>query len=200
MTLSRHIVAALLACGLAPVASAPAKAFDSAQAMARDPDLFDADTGYRVERMRAPTPTDAPGATVIDAEALAAARDAGALVLDVVRKGAGTYVAEDGAWIGHEPRRTIAGAVWLPGLGAAEPDADMAGYIDAALERLLGADRDRPVIVYCLADCWASWNAARRLAARGHNAVLWYPLGIDGWVEKGRPTEIAAPFAAGAAP
>lgn len=179
---------------IALLGAAPAAAETSAEAMARRPDAFDAATGYRIDRIRGPTPDDAPGATVVDAAALAAARDAGALLLDVGQDGAGALF--DGEWVGHAAHASIPGARWLPGLGRARPGRELQAYVEAALANLLGADRTRPVAVFCVADCWASWNAARRLVGRGHRAVLWYPLGVDGWREAGRRLTPVAPVVA----
>lgn len=163
----------------------PATAETSAEAQARRPDAFDAFSGLRIAAIRAPTPSDLPGGAVVDAAGVAAARDAGALLLDVVRSGAGTLT--HGVWRGAEPRATIPGAAWLPGLGQGAQDPDVADYVEAGLTALLGDDLDRPVVVFCVADCWASWNAGRRLVERGHATVLWHPSGVDGWAEAGRP-------------
>jgi PQQ-dependent catabolism-associated CXXCW motif protein len=38
-----------------------------------------------------------------------------------------------------------------------------------------------------MADCWMSWNAAKRALELGHKAVVWYPEGTDGWSEAGLP-------------
>ena len=45
------------------------------------------------------------------------------------------------------------------------------------------------MVFYCLADCWMSWNAAKRAAAWGWRQVLWYRDGMDGWEAAGLPTE-----------
>ena len=41
------------------------------------------------------------------------------------------------------------------------------------------------VVIYCLADCWMSWNAAKRILAYGYSNVAWYPEGTDGWERTG---------------
>jgi PQQ-dependent catabolism-associated CXXCW motif protein len=41
------------------------------------------------------------------------------------------------------------------------------------------------VVVYCQADCWMSWNAAKRILAYGYSDVAWYPEGTDGWERAG---------------
>jgi PQQ-dependent catabolism-associated CXXCW motif protein len=49
------------------------------------------------------------------------------------------------------------------------------------------------VVLYCLADCWMSWNAAKRALAIGYSNVAWYREGTDGWVAAGLPLEEATP-------
>jgi PQQ-dependent catabolism-associated CXXCW motif protein len=61
------------------------------------------------------------------------------------------------------------------------------------LTRATDGDRDRAVVIYCLADCWMSWNAAKRAAEWGWRAVHWYRDGMDGWEFAGLPTEILHP-------
>ena len=48
-------------------------------------------------------------------------------------------------------------------------------------------------MLYCLSECWMSWNAAKRAAGFGHRAVLWYADGADGWEAAGLPTEVLRP-------
>ena len=37
------------------------------------------------------------------------------------------------------------------------------------------------IVIYCLRDCWMSWNAAKRAMTMGYRNVVWYPDGTDGW-------------------
>ena len=53
--------------------------------------------------------------------------------------------------------------------------------------------RDAPVVFYCLANCWMSWNAAKRAASWGYTRVYWYRDGTDGWEAAGLPLAAAAP-------
>ena len=41
--------------------------------------------------------------------------------------------------------------------------------------------------IYCLAQCWMSWNAAKRAIEYGYRSVYWYRDGTDGWQELGYP-------------
>lgn len=178
----RRLLAGLAAAALARRAAAGG--FTSAEARARRPELFDPATGLRVSRYRAPTPVDAPGATVLDHAGLLSAISDGAALLDVAPEGAGVWFGGAEGWVGAQPRATIPGAVWAPGAGRGTLDPEMAAYLDSILGRLTAGAPRRAIVAFCFADCWMSWNAAVRLAARGLQS-FWYPLGTDGWTEAG---------------
>ena len=84
--------------------------------------------------------------------------------------------------------RDIPGSVWLPdtGRGALDPstDARFRSRLRAATE----GDTSRPIVFYCLSQCWMSWNAAKRALSYGYTQVVWYPDGADGWQAAGLPT------------
>ncbi|MEL0029015.1 MAG: rhodanese-like domain-containing protein, partial [Perlucidibaca sp.] len=61
------------------------------------------------------------------------------------------------------------------------------------LERATGGDRARPLVIFCQAGCWMSWNAAKRALAHGYQQVLWLPEGMDGWIGEGYPVENLQP-------
>ena len=92
-----------------------------------------------------------------------------------------------------KPFRQIPGSVWLPnvGLGALTPELE--GYFRTRLDALTKGDRGRGLLFYCLADCWMSWNAAKRALEMGYGRVYWFRDGVDGWAEAGLPTEEAKP-------
>ena len=48
-------------------------------------------------------------------------------------------------------------------------------------------------MVYCQADCWMSWNAAKRILSYGYSNVAWYPDGTDGWERANLPMAEAQP-------
>jgi PQQ-dependent catabolism-associated CXXCW motif protein len=50
---------------------------------------------------------------------------------------------------------------------------------------------DQPIVIYCLADCWMSWNAVKRAASYGYTKLYWYRDGTDGWSDAGLPVEPA---------
>ena len=167
--------------------------FSSQEAMTKRPDLFHPQTGMRIDRHRAPTPDDVPGAVAIHADAAAALRDAGAVLIDVMGARRSSFDPIDGAWLIGEPRDSIPGAVWLPEVGRGGPEPDIERYFRENLDRLTDGDKTRPVVLFCIADCWMAWNAARRAAAWGYGAVYWLREGTDGWAETGRPLARATP-------
>ena len=56
-----------------------------------------------------------------------------------------------------------------------------------------GGDHSRLLVLYCLADCWMSWNAAKRALSYGYTNVAWYPEGTDGWSFADLPLEETKP-------
>ena len=154
---------------------------------------------YRMSDFRAPVPCTLAGATVVSTEALRSRieRDAPLLVdvLPAPRRPEG--LAEGTLWL-PPVRRNIPGSVWLPNTGFGELPVEEASYLRANLERLTGGDRSRAVVFYCLADCWMSWNAARRAVAWGYTSVIWYPDGTDEWEAAGLPLEESSPVPRGA--
>jgi PQQ-dependent catabolism-associated CXXCW motif protein len=62
------------------------------------------------------------------------------------------------------------------------------------LQQVTGGDRDKVLVIFCLRDCWMSWNAAKRALAMGYSHLIWYPDGTDGWQEEGLPLEDVQPM------
>jgi PQQ-dependent catabolism-associated CXXCW motif protein len=186
----------LLAAGAAALAlvATPGLAESTAAHRARTPDLFDPATGYRIDRHRAPTPDDAPGAATVDGAAMRAEAAGGAILIDVTAEGAGAWFESDGEWVGHADHATAEGAVWLPQTGHGRLSPEIESYFRGALARLTEGDASRSIVVFCHADCWMSWNAAIRAASWGYAAVSWAPLGVEGWVEAGGALSPAAPY------
>lgn len=155
----------------------------------------DAETGYRMERYRAPVPDSVPGGTTIDTATMRERLAEGTLVpIDVFPpKGLGADPL-DGSWIVSEGHETLDGATWLPEVGRGHLTPAHEDYFRRNLERLTGGDPATPVAFFCTADCWQSWNAARRAARMGYTNVHWYPLGTDGWVEEGGELVPARPL------
>ncbi|WP_020180216.1 rhodanese-like domain-containing protein [Methylopila sp. M107] len=147
---------------------------------------FDAATGYRTDRYRAPVDRPVEGGRQVSLGEVdrLVAEDRAALI-DVMPVRAG-YDPLTGRWLLMEPRRNIPGSVWLPEVGRGALDATIAGYFRGALARLTAERPERPLVFYCMADCWMSWNAVKRAASLGYRNLYWYAEGSDGWRDADR--------------
>lgn len=154
----------------------------------------DQTTGLRMERYRAPVPEDIPDAvTLTNAAALALYEQQNAVFIDVYPpKGLGPDPL-DGHWVITEERQSIPDAVWLPEVGRGSLEPDALDYFSRNLHRLSNGDTSAALVFFCTADCWQSWNAARRATQLGYTGVHWYPLGTDGWLEAGHSLKKAYP-------
>ena len=74
------------------------------------------------------------------------------------------------------------------------PDAAIARWFADGVARLHRAHAGRAIVVFCLADCWMSWNAAWRLSRAGYRRVLWIAEDADGWRDIGRPLVLVLPW------
>lgn len=153
--------------------------------------LFDAD-GYRIAHYRGPVAAAPAGVTRIDTATARRLRAGGALFIDVL-PAEGAVRGADGHWRLAVPRPSIPGAHWFPGAGAGAPDTATRAWLLDGVARLTAHDRRRRLVVFCLADCWLSWNAALRLARAGYARVFWYADGTDGWREAGLPLHEVTP-------
>lgn len=185
-TLTRHIATA------ATVLFSLALTTSQAQSLADY--AIDQTTGYRMQRYRSPVPADLPGAITIDTAAAYALHNEGAAVfIDVYPpRGLGPDPL-DGHWITSDIRESLPGSVWLPEVGRGHLQADELNYFQRNLERLTDSDQAASVVFFCTADCWQSWNAAKRATALGYLNVHWYPLGSDGWAEEGHSLQRIEP-------
>jgi PQQ-dependent catabolism-associated CXXCW motif protein len=92
-----------------------------------------------------------------------------------------------------KPRFDIPGSIWLPDTGYGVLPPHMQHYFSAGLRSATNADMSRKLVFYCLAQCWMSWNAAKRAAALGYTNVEWFADGTDGWAEAQLPLELREP-------
>ena len=162
----------------------------TAPPLAAEPDAEPA--GYRLDRYRAPTPASLSGAdTVGTAEARRLLDERAAIPINVMKLERSTL--GNGPWLLGKPQPQIPGGVWLPNVGLGEPGPEIESYLIRNLERLTGGERERGLLFYCLADCWMSWNAAKRALSLGYRRVYWYRDGLDGWAEAGLPTQDGGP-------
>lgn len=142
---------------------------------------MDLPEGFRHAPYQGRTPEAAPGAVTVDTPAVIALAGAGAVLIDVTPLTLGTYGAMKDRWIPGPPHETLPGAQWLPNVGLAAPPPAVETWFRATLETLSQGDRSRPLVFFCQADCWMSWNAAKRAALWGYSGVHWYRGGLDAW-------------------
>jgi PQQ-dependent catabolism-associated CXXCW motif protein len=150
--------------------------------------------GYRLENYRSPTPATLRGAKVIGTdEAETIWRGHSASFVDVLPRPPRPRDLPAGTLWRDKPRANIPGSIWLPDTGYGELAPSMAEYFSRGLEKATSGDRGRMLVLYCLADCWMSWNAAKRALALGYSNVVWYPEGTDGWFGALLPLQDSTP-------
>ncbi|MGU3539304.1 rhodanese-like domain-containing protein [Methylobacterium sp. A54F] len=157
--------------------------------------------GYWTGAPQGYTPKTLKGARVIDLAALDALMADKPVLLDVAladRKP--DNFPADRPWL--PAHRSIPGAVWMPGAGAAPMDPAREAAFLKRIEELTGGDKGRAVVTFCHPDCWGSWNAGRRLVQAGYTAVQWFPEGVEGWQDAHDTAVVRqdAAWAAGAKP
>ena len=153
--------------------------------------------GFREAPYRGPVPDGLAGATTVSVEEAHRLWEEGqAAFVDVLpREERPAELPEDTIWR-VPPHDSIPSATWLPNTGYAALSAPEQAYLRDGLSAATGGDPARPVLFFCLQECWMSWNAAKRALAMGYAEVLWFPGGADGWAAAGHPTERIEPWAA----
>ena len=150
--------------------------------------------GSRLEDYRAPTPATLRGARVVTTdEAEHLWRSQAASFVDVMPRPPRPRNLPEGTLWRDKPRPNIPGSIWLPDTGYGELAPSMADYFANGLQKATGGDRARMVVIYCLTNCWMSWNAAKRASALGYSKVVWFPEGTDGWLAAGLPVQDSTP-------
>ena len=154
--------------------------------------------GYRMEEYKAPVPDTLKGAKVVDTkQAEALWRDKKAVFIDVMPNTPKPANLPAGTIWKDKVREDIAGSIWLANVGYGAIPEDTADYFRRGLEAVTASDKSKPILFYCMTDCWMSWNAARRAVEWGYSSVIWYPPGADGWQSAGLPLEENRPYAIG---
>ena len=152
--------------------------------------------GYRADNYRAPVPATLAGARVLTtAEAETIWRAKSGAFIDVLPRPPKPKNLPEGTVWRDAPRRNIPGSIWLPDTGYGSLPPAMDDYLQRGLARVSGGDKAALIVIYCLADCWMSWNAAKRIVSWGYSNVAWFPDGTDGWERAKLPTEEAQPEA-----
>lgn len=153
---------------------------------------------YRMEEYRAPVPQTLQGARVVTtAEVEALWRSGGAVLLDVMPQAQKPADLPAGTIWRDPPRKDIPGSLWLANVGYGALTPETAAYFRQALEQVSRGARDKPLVFYCMTNCWMSWNAAKRAIEWGYRSVLWYPPGADGWEKAKLPLAENRPYVVG---
>ena len=158
----------------------------------RTPDMPSA---LKMEHYRGPTPACVPNATTLNVGELQSLQKQSAkpVLVDVwailrrVEEGFGS------TWLPNEEHLSLPGAVWLPNVGYGKLEPDLEHYLQTNLERLTGGDKATPLVFFCVADCWMSWNTAQRVREYGYTQVYWFKDGTDGWAEAGQDLVAVGP-------
>lgn len=178
-TLAALIVAALIA-------------FLSVAALAQAQTVPEPD-GFRSEPYLAPVPATLAGAQVIDAARAVQMHEQGVPFLDVLPRRSRPENLPEGTIWREKPHYTIPGAAWLFDTGYDRLSDVEKQRLANGLRDATGGDKSAPVVMFCKADCWMSWNAAKRAVAMGYGAVYWFPEGVDGWAANGGDLIVAEP-------
>ena len=150
--------------------------------------------GYRTDNYRAPVPATLAGARVLaTGQAEEIWRSGSAAFVDVLPRPPKPPNLPAGTIWRDRPRFNIPGSIWLPdtGYGALAPATE--DYLRNGLARASGGNNAKLLVFYCQADCWMSWNAAKRALSYGYSNVAWYPEGTDGWQRANLPLADSQP-------
>jgi PQQ-dependent catabolism-associated CXXCW motif protein len=162
-------------------------------ANARAAEVLEPDN-YRLEDYRAPTPATLRGAAAIGTqEAERIWRSGIASFIDVLPRPPRPRNLPEGTLWRDKPRANIPDSIWLPDIGYGELAPSMLDYFSNGLEKATRGNHAKLLVLYCLADCWMSWNAAKRALALGYPNVAWYRDGTDGWLAAGLPLQDSTP-------
>jgi PQQ-dependent catabolism-associated CXXCW motif protein len=150
--------------------------------------------GYRTDNYRAPVPATLAGARVLaTGEAEAIWRAGAGVFIDVLPHAPKPQNLPAGTIWREKPRLNIPGSVWLPDTGYGTLAAATEDYLRHGLARVSGGNSTTLLVIYCLTDCWMSWNAAKRALSYGYRNVAWYPEGTDGWQRADLPVAESQP-------
>ena len=156
-----------------------------AQAQEAEPD------DYRMDHYRAPVPETLAGGTVVGPEEAHELWQSGEVAfIDVLPRPPKPKNLPEGTIWREKPRHSIPGSIWLPNVGYGALAEITHDYFRRGLEKATDGDPEHPILIFCLEECWMSWNAAKRAMEYGYARVYWLPEGTDGWAFFDYPTEV----------
>jgi PQQ-dependent catabolism-associated CXXCW motif protein len=152
--------------------------------------------GYRIAEFRSPVPDSVPAGKTISTDQLQSLLKAQPVVLiDVMPAPVKPKDRPDNLLWLPPARHNIPGSHWLPNVGYGVLSDELENYFKTNLLQLSSKDKSTNIVLYCLADCWMSWNAARRAATEyGYTSIYWYPDGTTGWEAAELPLEKSSPL------
>ncbi len=141
--------------------------------------------GFRLDEYNAPVPATLQGARAIDAPALAAAMSEGAIAIDVMpAPRRPPSLPQDRPWLPVQ-RMHVPGSLWWPEVGRGVISPALDSWFRARRAAVTGGNKNKSIAFYCKADCWMSWNAAKRAISYGYRNVLWFAGGAEAWANAG---------------
>ena len=167
----------------------PPTASSATETMTDNSELFSID-GYRLFHYRSPTPEQHEQATTLSTAQLVSLLKTSPkpALLDVQ-----PLLWRAGFFIQTSPRQHIPGSLWTPNVGQGELNDVWSNYFADGLQKITQGNKAYPLVIYCTADCWMSWNAVKRAGEWGYTQLYWYRDGSDGWQEADLPTTIGQP-------
>ena len=149
---------------------------------------------YRTEDYRTPTPPTLRGVRVVTtAQAEEIWREKRGVFIDVMPRPPKPANLPPATVWREKPRLNIPGSLWLVDTGYGRLAVETEAYFRDGLTRAAQGKRDALLVIYCQADCWMSWNAAKRALSYGYSNVAWFPEGTDGWAKAHLPLVDAQP-------
>lgn len=153
---------------------------------------------YRHHDYRAFVPKTLKGATVISNEqAMQIWKSRKAIFIDVLPRAPKPQNLRKATVWRPRKRNNIPDSIWLANVGFGVLNSKLQSYFRKTLANLTKGDKTAPILFYCLADCWMSWNAAKRALTFGYKTVYWYPEGTNGWVKNGGQLQHSEPMPMG---
>ena len=158
-------------------------------------ELVEEPDDYKLDNYRSATPETLSGATVVGALVAKELYDNGEVIfIDVLPSPKRPEaLPESEIWL-PKKRLNIPGSVWLADVGFGVLSDELNHYFTSNLEQLNKLNK-KGMLFYCKANCWMSWNAAKRAINFGYSNVFWFPGGTDDWssqdyvLEESKPKE-----------